>query len=66
MAKKPVTPEEVKNFIQNNLTYINRMGGEIEWVDINGCNMTTGFSRDVYTAINKAIVEERKNERVIY
>ena len=66
MAKKPVTQEEVKAFIQDNLTYINRSAGEIEWVDKNGCNMSEGFSRDVYTAINKAILVERKIDRVIY
>ena len=66
MAKKTVTPEEVKGFIKDNLTYINRIGGEIEWVDKNGCNMSEGFSIDVYTAINKAILAERKIERVIY
>jgi hypothetical protein len=61
-----ITPEEVKAFIQDNLTYINRTAGEIEWVDKNGCNMETGFSTDVYTAINKAILMERNHPLVIY
>lgn len=66
MAKKPVTSEEVKLFIQDNLTFINRSAGCIDYVDKNGCNMEEGFSKDPYEAINKAILAERKNVLVVY
>lgn len=66
MAKKPVTSEEVKYFIQNNLTYINRSAGCIDYVGKNGCNMEMGFAENVYDAINKAILFERKTHLVVY
>ena len=70
MTKKAVTPtvtqEEVRLFVLQSLTYINRSAGEIEWVDKNGNNMTTGFSFSVYEAINKAILVERGIEKIVY
>lgn len=66
MAKKPVTPEEVKEFIQNNLTYINRSAGCIDYVDKNGNNLEEEFGDDVYEAINKAILAERKRTLIVY
>ncbi|MDH5572585.1 MAG: hypothetical protein OEY89_12535 [Gammaproteobacteria bacterium] len=66
MDSKQITPAEVKAFIQDNLTHINRDSGEIEWVDKNGNNMETGFSDDVYEAINKAILIERETIEIIY
>lgn len=62
----PVTPEEVKNFIQNNLTYINRNAGEIEYTNKNGDNYEEGFHENVYEAINAAILRERKIKLVVY
>lgn len=66
MAKGRVTPEEVKEFIQHNLVYINRDAGCIDYVDKNGNNMEEGFSKDVYEAINKAVLSERKRKLIVY
>ena len=66
MARKPVTTEEVKDFIKNKLTYINRSAGSIDYVDKNGCNMEEGFGDDVYEAINNAILSERKIKEIVY
>lgn len=66
MPKKPVTPEEVKEFIQDKLVYINRTSGDIEYRDADGDNYEQGFKKDVYEAINKAILIERKSKPVVY
>ncbi len=66
MAKKPVTPEEVKEFIQDKLIYINRSAGCLDYMDKNGNNMEEEFSDDVYEAINKAIIAERNRTPIVY
>ena len=65
-ATGPVTSEEVKSFIQNNLTFINRSAGEIEYVNKNGDNYDEGFNENVYEAINAAILKERKVKLIVY
>jgi len=61
-----VNSEEVKKFIQDNLTYINRSAGVLDYVDKNGNNMEQGFADDVYEGINAAIIKERKVKLTIY
>lgn len=61
-----MTHKDVVKFIQHNLVHIHRDSGEIEYTDCNGCNIVIGFCDDVYEAINRAIVSERKKIEIIY
>lgn len=65
-ANEAITLEEVEDFIQNKLTYINRNAGEIGYVNKNGDNCNEGFNRNVHEAINAAILKERKIELMVY
>ena len=60
------TPKKVADFIENNLVYINRTDGVIDWVDVNGNNMETEFSGTVYNGINLAVKRAKKIKLVVY